>query len=213
MKIIDKYMVKGFLWPFLWCLFMFVILAIIIDIFSFIDDIVKYKISIFSIIAFYVYYSPTILLQVAPMAVLLSTIYILSNLNKNNEITAMRSSGIGLWRILTPMLILGFIIGMFTFIVNDRVIPTSSRVANMIRRDELEKNKNRGQQTKVIENVALYASDNRIIFARNYDPATKTLGDIIIHQHDGSERLVSKITAQRGEWTKEGWKFYKVIMC
>lgn len=40
----------------------------------------------------------------------------------------------------------------------------------------------------------------------------KTLGDIIIHQHDEDENLVSKTTASSGVWTSDGWKFSKVIM-
>ena len=132
-KIIDRYMVKGFLSPFAWCLFIFTIMAIIIDIFSFIEDIVKFKIPGTALAAFYIYYSPKILLQVTPMAVLLSTIFVLSNLNKNNEITAMKSSGISLWRIMSPVIILGLIISISSFIVSDKVIPISSRVANMIR--------------------------------------------------------------------------------
>lgn len=211
MKIIDKYIVRGFLGPFLWCLFLFIVLAVIIDIFSFIDDIVKYKIPLSSIISFYVYYSPTIFLQVAPMASLLSTIYILSNLNKHNEITAMKSGGISLWRILAPMLVLGFIVSMVIFMVNDKVIPVSSRVASVIRRDELEKEKRKTNPVKIIQNVALYGAGNRIIFARNYDTEKKTLGDIIIHQHDESENLISKITAQSGIWTKNGWRFSRMI--
>ncbi|MDO8525365.1 MAG: LptF/LptG family permease, partial [Candidatus Omnitrophota bacterium] len=127
MKIIDRYMVKGFLAPFVWCLFIFTIMAIIIDIFSFIEDIVKFKIPAESLAAFYIYYSPTIVLQVTPMAVLLSTIFILSNLNKNNEITAMKSSGISLWRIMSPIIILGLIISIASFIVSDRVLPISSK--------------------------------------------------------------------------------------
>ncbi len=212
MKIIDRYMVRAFLGPFLWCLFIFIIMAVIIDIFSFIEDIVKFKIPFTSIIAFYVYYAPTIFLQVTPMAALLSTIYILSNLNKNNEITAMKSSGISLWRILAPILIIGFLISMITFIVNDKIIPVSSKVSSVIRRDELESQKRKSSQAKIIENVAVYGAGNRIVFAKNYDTEKKTLGDIIIHEHDASENLVSKITAQSGAWTDEGWKFSKVIM-
>jgi len=211
MKIVDRYMVKGFLGPFIWCLFIFIIMAVIIDIFSFIDDIVKYKIPVSSIMAFYFYYTPTIFLQVAPMAVLLSTIYVLSNLNKHNEITAMKSSGISLWRILSPLLIMGFLISMATFIVNDKVIPPSSKKAGEIRRDELEKQKKAGVP-KVLENIALYGAGNRIVFAKSYDTEKKRLGDIIIHEHDASTNLTSKITAQSGVWTDEGWKFSKVII-
>lgn len=191
---------------------MFIVLAIIIDIFSFIDDIVKYKIPTASIISFYVYYCPTILIQVAPMAVLLSTIYVLSNLNKHNEIKAMMSSGISLWRALAPILIIGFLISAAIFIINDRVIPLSSRRSNIIRREELEKNKSKGAHAKILENVAVYGSGNRLVFARNYDTEKNTLGDIIIHEHDASQNLISKITAASGVWTAEGWKFSKVIM-
>ena len=211
MKIIDRYITRGFLVPFVWCLFIFNVMAIIIDIFSFIEDIVKYKIPADSIAAFYIYYSPTILLQVAPMAVLLSTIFVLSNLNKNNEITAMKSSGISLWRILSPVIILGLIISISIFIVNDRIIPISSKVANLIRRDELEREKRKNSPQKVISNVAVYGTGNRIVFARSYDPEKKLLTDVIIHEHDRSENLTSKTTAQRGIWTGSGWKFYKVI--
>jgi len=211
-RIIDRYLAKGFLGSFIWCLFVFVIMAVIIDIFSFIDDIVKYKIAFQSIFAFYVYYTPTILVQVTPMAALLSTIYMLSNLNKNNEITAMKSSGIGLWRIMAPLLVLGFLVSAFVFIVNDKIIPISSKVSQMIRREELEKHRESDKQAKILENVAVYGTGNRIVFARNYDTINKKLGDIIIHEHDVSENLVSKITAQSGAWTGSSWKFYKVIM-
>ncbi|MFA5146272.1 MAG: LPS export ABC transporter permease LptG [Candidatus Omnitrophota bacterium] len=212
MKIVDRYIVRGFLGPFLWCLFIFIIMAVIIDVFSFIDDIVKYKIPFSSLVAFYVYYCPTIFIQITPMAVLLSAIYMLSNLNKHNEITAMKSSGISLWRILAPILICGFVISVVVFIVNDRIIPMSSKISNVIRRDELEKDKRKGRDQGIIENVAVYGAGNRIVFARNYDIEKKTLGDVIIHEHDSSQRLISKTTASSGVWTDEGWKFYKVIM-
>lgn len=212
MKIIDRYMAKGFLSSFLWCLFVFVIMAVIIDIFSFIDDIVKYKIPLQSVIAFYFYYIPTMFVQITPMAVLLSTVYMLSNLNKNNEIIAMKSSGVSLWRVLTPLLVLGFLISIFTFMINDRVIPLTSKVSQMIRREELEKYKSGGNQAKIIENVAVYGTENRIVFARTYNTVEKKLSDIIIHKHDTSENLVLKITANSAIWTGSGWKFIKVIM-
>jgi lipopolysaccharide export system permease protein len=212
MKLIDKYMAKGFMAPFAWCMMLFVVMAIIIDIFSFIDEIVKFKIPFSSIAAFYFYYSPTILLQVAPMAALLSTVYFLSNLNKNSEITAMKSSGICLWRILTPLLALGFLISSFVFIISDKINPVFSKTANYIRREELESHKFKEGKSKILKNIAIYGVGNRIIFARNYDTENKTLSDIIIHKHDTEENLTSKITAQSGAWTKEGWKFNKVIL-
>lgn len=211
MKIVDRYMAWSFLASFTWCLVTFLVMAIIIDIFSFIDNIVRYKIPGISILAFYVYYSPTILIQVTPMAALLSTIYVLSNLNKNSEITAMKACGISLWRILRPILVIGFIISVATYIVNDKVIPTSSRISEYIRINELEKEKRKSTPTKTIKNVAVYGAGNRIIFARSYDTEKKMLEDIIIHKHDAHENLISKITAQSGTWNGNEWVFKKVI--
>ena len=211
MKIIDRYMSKSFVMSFVWCLFVFVIMAVIIDIFSFIDDIVKYKIPFQSIFAFYFYYIPTIFIQVTPMAILLSTIYMLSNLNKNNEIIAMKSSGIGLWRILTPLLVIGFLVSVATFVINDSVIPISSKISQLIRREELERHKAADDKSRIVDNVAVYGTGNRIVFARNYEVGNKRLNDIIIHEQDARENLISKVTAQYAVWTGSDWKFYKVI--
>lgn len=211
MKIIDKYMAKGFLAPFIWCIILFIVMAIIIDVFSFIDDIIKFRIPIASLAAFYFYYTPTLFLWITPMAVLLSTVYLLSNLNKNSEITAMKSSGISLWRILAPLLLLGFLISTVVFMVNDKINPTFSKTANYIRREELESHKGKDTRPKVLKNIAIYGGGNRIIFARNYDTEKKSLGDIIIHKHDTKENLTSKITAQSGAWTGSEWKFNRVI--
>jgi lipopolysaccharide export system permease protein len=211
MRIVDRYMTKGFLGPLVWCLLLFTVMAVIIDVFSFIEDIVKYNIPVTSIIAFYVYYCPTIIIQVTPMAVLLSTIYLLSNLHKHNEIIAMKSSGINLWRVLAPLLVIGLLVSVFTYIINDKIIPSSSKISNTIRREELERDKPKEARQKVLQNVAIYGFGNRIVFAKSYDTENRVLSDIIIHEHDINANLKSKITAASGEWTGKNWKFTKVI--
>jgi len=95
------------------------------------------------------------------------------------------------------MLVLGIIISVATFIINDKVIPTSSKISSYIRQNELEKEKRKNTQTGIVKNVAVYGSGNRIIFARSYDTEKKILEDIIIHKHDGRENLISKITARQ----------------
>ncbi len=211
MKIIDRYMSRNFLGPFIWCVLVFITMAIIIDIFSFIDDIVNYKIPLTSLIRFYAAYTPTIAVQIIPMAVLLSTISALSNLNKHSEIIAMKSGGMSLWRILAPILVLGLVISSIVFVINDKVIPSSSRIASTIRHDELEKEKNKEKRSRVIENVAVYDSNNKIIFARKFDAEARSLEDIIIHEQDDKEHLTAKITAERGVWNGDAWRFFKVI--
>ena len=113
---------------------------------------------------------------------------------------------------MAPLLVLGFLISGFVFIVSDKIIPISSKVSQMIRREELEKRKADEKQNKIIENVAVYGTGNRIVFARSYDTMNKQLNDIIIHEHDVSENLISKTTAASAIWTGNSWKFYKVMI-
>ncbi|MFH1996475.1 MAG: LPS export ABC transporter permease LptG [Candidatus Omnitrophota bacterium] len=211
MRIIDRYLTKGFVSTIIWCVFAFTFIGIIADIFSFIERIVKHKIPAESIAAFYVYYTPSMLIQVIPISVLLSTIYLLGNLNKNNEIIAMRAAGISLWRVIAPLLLVGLILSASIFILNDRIVPASSRIAQVIRKEELEKHKRRPGSNLVIHNVAVYGMGNKIIFARSYDVKAMTLKDVIIHAHDRGLSLISKTTAKEGAWNGSGWIFSDVI--
>ena len=88
---------------------------------------------------------------------------------------------------------------------------TYGLISQMRRREELEKHKALNDKARIVENVAVYGVGNRIVFARNYEVANKKLNDIIIHEHDNSENLISKVTAQSATWTGSEWKFYKVI--
>ncbi|MFC1590686.1 LPS export ABC transporter permease LptG [Candidatus Omnitrophota bacterium] len=211
MKILDRYIAKSFLSALLWCVFTFTVIAVIADIFSFIDRIVKYNIPIDSIAAFYVFYLPSVLIQVIPISVLLSTIFLLSDLNKHNEIIAMRAAGISLWKVITPLLLIGLILSGMIFILNDRIVPTCSRIAQIIRKDELEQFKAHIESRKTLNNVAVYGSGNKIIFARSYDTKEKTLKDVIIHSHDRDLNLIAKTTAKEGRWNGRGWVFSDVI--
>jgi lipopolysaccharide export system permease protein len=212
MKIIDKYILRGFVGPLFWCFPLFIILRVVADIFSFIDDIVKYKISMMSLLSFYIFSIPSYIFEMSWIIILLSTMFLLINLNNHNELVAMKSSGISLWRILAPMLVVGAIVSCIIFAINNTIIPVSAKEANRIRRDELEKQKIKLSKPRIINNLAIIGTGNRIIFARSYDIGEKVITDIIIHEQDAESNLTSKITAKSGTWMGSGWKFNDVII-
>ena len=92
MKLIERYILKYFLPSFLWCLTIFLSLYIILDMFGYMDEIIRERVPLGTLIYYYLAFAPFIFVQTAPIAVLLATIYNLSNLNKNNEITAMKAA-------------------------------------------------------------------------------------------------------------------------
>ncbi|MFC1576656.1 LptF/LptG family permease [Candidatus Omnitrophota bacterium] len=128
MVIVDRYIFKSFITIFTFCIFFLWMLYIIGDIFGFLDEILKERIPVSSLAAFYWYMTPFILTQIIPVSTLIACVFLLGNLNRSNEITAFRASGISIWRILKPMLIGAFIISLFTFVLNDRLLPPACYV-------------------------------------------------------------------------------------
>ena len=82
MRILDKYIAKYFILPFLYCLTVFIVLYIIIDLFGRLDEVLKQSINMGILWEYYLSMIPLIVTQTAPVASLISTIYVLGTLNK-----------------------------------------------------------------------------------------------------------------------------------
>jgi lipopolysaccharide export system permease protein len=76
---------------------------------------------------------PFIIAMTLPMAVLLAVLYAFSHLAADNEITAMRASGISVYQILTPVLAWGVFMSGFNFVFVDQVLPrTNARLRGLL---------------------------------------------------------------------------------
>ncbi len=206
MKIIDKYITRGFIWPFLYCLFIFLFLYVIIDLFGHLDDILKQGVPFGIIKDYYLSSLPFIFVQTAPFAVLLATIFLLGNLNRNNEIIALRASGINSLRIIAPILLLGIAISLAVYLVNEKIVPEASVTSNTIK--ELQFEKGQKQKGGTLTNITVFGKDGKLFYARSYDIASNTLRDVVILEHDREQFLKRKITAEKMEWNGDKWVFY-----
>jgi lipopolysaccharide export system permease protein len=69
---------------------------------------------------------PFIVAMTLPMAVLVAVLYAFSHLAADNEITAMRASGISVYQVLLPVLAWGVFMAAFNFVFVDQVLPRSN---------------------------------------------------------------------------------------
>jgi len=210
MRLIDKYILRLFLAPLFYCLFIFISMYIIIDLFGHLDEIVKAQIGAGLLIIYYLAYIPTIMAQIMPIAVLIATMYTLGNLARHNEIIALRASGISLWNTLKPFLITGLFISFFILIMNDKIVPSSTQQFLKIKEERIERKKGSPAPSKIIKNVAVYGAGNKIIYARLFDPKIKALKDLVIHEHDRRQNIIAKTTAKEAKWTKNGWAAFNI---
>jgi lipopolysaccharide export system permease protein len=72
------------------------------------------------------YFSASLIPQALPLSVLLSSIMTFGNLGESYELVAAKASGISIWKMFRPMLVIMFIIGIFGFFVSNILIPQAN---------------------------------------------------------------------------------------
>ncbi len=210
MRILERYVTWSYIGAFILCITLLMVLGIIGDVLGFLDDIFKNNIPLSSILAFYFYFAPFAFVNMIPFACLLSAVYVFNSLSKNHEVTAVVASGLSLWKLLRPVLMVTFALCLLAFIVNDRFVPTTMEKANRVRMEELEQAAEGGV---TIRNLAIYGKGGQIIFARSYNPAKKVLNNVIVHRQDKEHVITKKISAREMKWQSDKtWMGLDVIV-
>ncbi len=161
---------------------------------------------------YYLYFLPIMFAQVSPFACLLSTLYTFGRLNHNNEIIAMRSSGLSIFQITKTVIIFGLLVSLFAFWVNDRLVPKSLAITQQIREQFGEgTKKQKEKKQEIINNLCMYGLRNRLFYINKFYPATNTMEGIVILGHDEHQELIRKIVANKGVYQEGLWRFYQSI--
>jgi lipopolysaccharide export system permease protein len=132
---------------------------------------------------------PFIVAMTLPMAVLLAVLYAFSHLAADNEITAMRASGISVYQILGPVLAWGVFMSAFNFVFVDQVLPRSNARLRGLLIDIGRKKPTFELREQVINEVP---PSQYFLRAGRIDAATGRLRDITIYDVGGetSRRII-----------------------
>jgi len=76
---------------------------------------------------------PSHLYELMPIAVLIGTIFVMARLAQSSEYTILRTSGLGPWRALRTLMILGLGFVVLTFAIGDYVSPVADRTAQLLK--------------------------------------------------------------------------------
>ncbi len=76
---------------------------------------------------------PSHLYELLPITVLIGTIFVMARLAQSSEYTILRTSGLGPWRALHTLLLLGLAFVVLTFAIGDYLAPVSGRAAQLIK--------------------------------------------------------------------------------
>ena len=190
LKIIDRYLIKEYLTRLVSVFSICFLIFIVQTFWLFIDELAGKGLDFDTILKFLVYYSPKLIPLVLPLSVVLASLMTFGSLAENYEFAAMKSTGISLFRAMTPLIILHIALGIGAFYFSNHVIPYGELKSYNLRKN-LAKLK---PAIAIREGVFNDLGQMSIKVKRKYGPDDRLLGDVIIHEKnkDYTNRIVIK---------------------
>src|ERR1700689_1281690 len=123
MRIIRNYILRECLQPFTLSICVLTSVFLLGYLPQLANKVINNGVSLAAMSQVFLYYIPILLGYTLPIACLITVILALGHMSAENEILAMRASGIHLLRLLTPLIFVGIALCLVVYILNDRVIP------------------------------------------------------------------------------------------
>ncbi len=203
-RILDRYLLREFLVSFSLALLFFISIFIVVDVFEKIDTFIDHKASIVSVVEFYVFGIPYVVVLVLPVAMLLGCLLTFGHLARRNELVAMSVSGIDLLRTAAPVLILALVFCGVSLAMGELVVPAGNRAKENIMKTTIKKMPPYPATRRA--NVNYLGAGGRIFLIKVYDTVEKSMREVVI-QEFGSNTLLRRIDAARAVWNGTEWVF------
>lgn len=185
---------KSFLGPFILTFFLVVFILVMQFLFRFINDLIGKGLELKILLEFLLYTATSMVPLALPLALLMSALMTFGNLGENYELTALKSSGISLQRIMMPLIVLTIVICVGAFFFSNYVLP----VANLKTRSLLFDIKRQKPEFQIVEGVFYNGIDGYSIRVGRRDFKSNMLYDIQIYDHTDRKGNTSVTTADSG---------------
>lgn len=202
-SVIDRYLSVSFLRMFFSSLAIITALFLIVDFFDRVGTFLESGAPLWTILRLFFYRAPLSISRMSGFATLFSTLFCLSVMARNQEITAMRSSGLSIQRLALPIFLLALLVGAGTFFWNETLVPVFSHRAEAIYRTEI---KNKKQQSLIGTTDIWMRSANSFINIDNFDTKSGALKGITILRLNRDFGLTGFVEIAESRWTGKGWE-------
>ena len=196
-----------FLTYFLSGLFIFISLFFVTD---FISKFSRYDTTISTLFKFYGYYMPEIIYQMLPVAILLASILTISSLSRSNELIAFFTSGISIYRVCAPMIVLVCLLCGLSFFLGDKVIPHFAKQKEIIKIKEIKKSAYKMKQFTGIKNNVWYRSGDLLVNLDSMDLTSNIGLGISLFYFSDKWELVKVIKAVKAKLGSGSWELFDV---
>ncbi len=207
-RILDRYIVKSFLFYWVVTMAALILLTEVVTFFlDLLNDVIRNQIPAVMVLDYFLHLTPQLLYITAPLGVLIAVLVSFGILNQRNELTAIKASGISLYRMTLPIFLLASILSTGMFVFEHFYIPQANRRQDSVR----NRIKGRPAQTYLRPDRRwILGEDSRIFYYNYFAPDEQVLGGVTVFELDPTSfQLNRRISAARAHWEPRlgGWVF------
>ncbi|NOZ76022.1 MAG: YjgP/YjgQ family permease [FCB group bacterium] len=201
LKRLDRYLLRQFLQILGMALLGFITVFVIVDLIENLDRFIDNSVSAKIILAYYGYSIPWFINIGFPMATLIATVFSVGLMAKRNEYTVLKASGISLYRIAAPLILLGFGLSALSFELDNRWVSWGNEHRFNIERQYIKRNSRRSipKMRSVLTDIFLQKQGHQNISIARYQTRKHVAYNItVINLTD--DRIVERIDAKSITW-------------
>lgn len=214
MTILDRYVLKKFFVPFLYCFFGFIAIWLVFDLSDNGPDFIEAKAPMSFIVEFYLSQIPEIVVISLPIGQLLALLYSLTQMSRSNEIISMLGAGRSVTRVLMPLFVVGLLLVGVSAYFNYEGAPRAAKT-----KKEMQRELTRGEKREASIKGHMFRNreNQRTWFMRLIRPDRQTINDFQIIQQNMKGEIVAQIYGTHAvydeathTWTMENVKMIKM---
>ncbi len=201
--ILYKMLFKSFLFWYSIAQGLFIVIIIIFDFFlkvneSYTDPHLKF--TILNILIITILLVPKAMWLTMPVAIMFGVIMSLSTLYQNNELIAVFTSGISIYKFVLPLIVFTFFLSIFIIFMDSFIVIPSYRYRENLY--EFLAKKKREEK-----DITLKGENNYFWNVEEFVSSNNMLKKIILLKVNKDYRIIYRIDATSAVYTKEGWLF------
>ncbi len=195
-----RYLTREFIPPFIFSLSLIVFLFVLNLVFTMLGRIVGKGLPVMTVIEFFALNLAWMIALAVPMAVLVAVLSAYGRLSSDNEVTALRSSGVGPWQMILPAILFGLISAVGLAYFNNNVLPDLN-----YRSRQLQTDIKRLKPAMILE-PGVFLSDipGHVLYAQKVDNETSEIHNVVVYEDD-DPRFGGTVIADRGKLKYEEW--------
>jgi len=196
--LLDDYVLRDFLVYLVLILGSFLMLLLVFTVFELMGDILRNRISPLVVFEYLVNVSPFFIYSVAPLAILLAVLVTFGLMQRSNEITAIKATGISLYRVIVPVVLASAILAAGLFFFDQFYLPHTNKRQDALRNQI----KGKPAQTYLTpDRKWIFGQHSTIYYYQFFDSDRDQFANLSVFQFEpGSFHLVQHIHADQANW-------------